>query len=72
MIDGNLDIPWNLAAMMNKVEKLIKDVEAEVVDMFREGNNLADFSDNQVFFFLGLENIIYLSKQELPGRLKQS
>lgn len=60
MIGGIWEVSWNLVVMITKIKEHIKEMEAVVVHVHREGNKLVDFLANQVFIFDGLDKITYL------------
>lgn len=67
---GIWDTLWNIALEIRIVHHMIKDVDVVVENIFREGNKVADFIANKVFFFAGTSRIIYSNFLELPREAK--
>lgn len=58
---GRWEIPWRIKARINKINKLRRHREIEIQHVWREGNNVADYFANLVFFFAGIEKMNFQS-----------
>ncbi|XP_049352692.1 uncharacterized protein LOC125817186 [Solanum verrucosum] len=69
ILEGEWEVPWNVALEVSIIRRLRSDISARVKPSFREGNTLADFFANLVFSFAGdfqIQNF-----QEIPSAGKK-
>lgn len=64
IIEGDWDLPWNVALEVNNIRRLRRSVSARVKHSLREGNALSDFFANLVFSFAG--NFQFDQLQDVP------
>ncbi|KAK4726926.1 hypothetical protein R3W88_031843 [Solanum pinnatisectum] len=71
ILDGLWEIPWNVAMDVREIWRLMERVLVVVEHVYREGNKLAYFLNNEIFSFADADNITYANIQELPRDARQ-
>lgn len=66
ILDGIWEVPWCISLLIKKIKWMMKNGNVEVKHVMREGNKVADFLTNIIFFFAGTEVKIFHSFQEIP------
>lgn len=64
-----MEVPWVISLEIRRIKSLIENVEVEVEHTLREGNKLADYFANLVFYFAGTRRLtyhLYRNYQEKP------
>lgn len=67
-INGIWDSPWSVDLMVQKINALRRDKVVELQHTWREGNKVADYFANLVFFFAGTESLIFHYIEQVPAQ----
>lgn len=63
---GIWEVPWSISGMVKKINGLRGHKEVAVQHTLREGNKVADYSANLIFFFTGTTHINFLDIHQAP------
>ncbi|KAG5599438.1 hypothetical protein H5410_030808 [Solanum commersonii] len=66
ILDGIWETLWGIMMKIKRIKMLMEDKEVIAEHILKEGNQLANFLTNHIFYFVGTQTLTYSNFQDLP------